>query len=557
MKLFSQTQGGATEEGLPFILPNLALIGDKVRNFAIKFTPTPWIQVHKHHINVPSYVSTKDNVHRQAMIRGALWRVKLFYTMKFKGAKETVYLAQLLLSYRMAESHMKRTLNAMGWNLTWKNKRVIDEAIENDIATAKQLKIDELSRTPMLPQGDVNDFYVKVTREVQKLYETGSIEQFVRDLILLTAPVSISYTSSMVREYVASVVKKNLPFDTSDYIIELDVSVITRAIYTAHQAVLDAQSYARYLDLTDNIYKEYIDYNGETRNKWVYKVIADKKLRYRVNKLVRLLEMREPNSYSKTQYSRLKKQLPSSEQAIAEEQTLVLPKQLDPKLSEEIIQEAERNYESYLVDYESNMGGVHGKAKTYPFKPNKAVHKAIRELAKHNSDRGVVPKHMHRMTTDKKVFSRRKTVAGGSMMIDCSGSMAMTPNDVEEIVNLLPASNIAGYVGYNHKEDGYDGMIRIIAKDGRMDTNSFDDLDQYGANSVDMEALKWLASMPEPRIWVSDQMAIGVDEESGRNKSLATEKLLEISNFMRRNNIIPIEDTSLVKQVAKQLSLKR
>ena len=56
---------------------------------------------------------------------------------------------------------------------------------------------------------------------------------------------------------------------------------------------------------------------------------------------------------------------------------------------------------------------------------------------------------MHRLTTDRKVFQSRKTVAGGSMMIDCSGSMGFSREDIVEIINLLPASWIAGYVGYN------------------------------------------------------------------------------------------------------------
>ena len=61
------------------------------------------------------------------------------------------------------------------------------------------------------------------------------------------------------------------------------------------------------------------------------------------------------------------------------------------------------------------------------------------------------------------------------MMIDCSGSMGFSREDIEEIINLLPASWIAGYVGYNatkYEVDGkpYDGEVRIIADKGRMDT---------------------------------------------------------------------------------------
>ena len=198
---------------------------------------------------------------------------------------------------------------------------------------------------------------------------------------------------------------------------------------------------------------------------------------------------------------------------------------------------------------------MHGVAKIHKFTPTNTIHKAVREIAKRNSDRGVVPRNMHRMTTDKKVFSSKTTVAGGSMMIDCSGSMAFYEEDIREIIDYLPASNIAGYVGYNTKIDGCDGMIKIIAKDGRIDTHAIRDLEEYGANSVDLEGLKWLAQQPEPRIWVSDQQVVGVNE-SGTAVNLSSAKRDEIARFMRRHNIIPIRVVEQVKKLSKQLGTK-
>ena len=91
-----------------------------------------------------------------------------------------------------------------------------------------------------------------------------------------------------------------------------------------------------------------------------------------------------------------------------------------------------------------------------------------------------------------------------------------------------------------------------------MDTNAIDKLTDYGNNSIDFEALKLLAEKPEPRIWVSDQQVIGVSESGSRRvQTLATDKLKEIERFVLLNNIIPIEDIEMVKQVAKELSVKR
>ena len=81
-------------------------------------------------------------------------------------------------------------------------------------------------------------------------------------------------------------------------------------------------------------------------------------------------------------------------------------------------------------------------------------------------------------------------------------------------------------------------------------------MEYYGCNSVDFDALKELAKQPEPRIWVSDQQVIGVDE-NGRARTLSSDKVKEIERFVLLNNIIPIENTDMVKQVAKQLSVKK
>lgn len=549
------------EDGLPFILPNLALVGDKVRNFSVKFTPTPWIQAHKHHINVPSYAVAKEESDQQIMTRGALWRMKLFYSMKFRGAKETVYLAQLLLSYKMANIHKRRTLQKIRGQLTYSDERLINEKInEGTTLTKRERTLYELNKSlHVIPYGDSKDLFIKVTREVQRLYEHGSIEQFVRDMILQTAPVMNAYSSADVKDYISSAVRRNLKADMSDMIINADTEVIWRAFILSSQAVSDAQSYARDMEVTDYVWKSYVDEEGNSiGGRYLTKKISEKQIRYRVTKLVRLLEMRERSGYAMYKKKNVPEELPSSN-AVSKDQEdkIVIPNGISDSLAEEIMEEAEKNYQRNLVDYRSADEGVHGKAMLFPFTPNKPIHKAIRELAKHNSDRGVVPRNMHRMTTDKKVFSRKKSVAGGSMMIDCSGSMGFSPSDVEEIVDLLPASNIAGYVGYNTTIDEKHGMIKVIAKDGRMDTDSFDKLDDYGNNSVDFEALQWLASMPEPRIWVSDQQVIGVDENTGRCINLDVNKRQEISNFMRKHNIIPIEDIEKVKSVAKELSLKR
>ena len=94
-----------------------------------------------------------------------------------------------------------------------------------------------------------------------------------------------------------------------------------------------------------------------------------------------------------------------------------------------------------------------------------------------------------------------------------------------------------------------DGRLRGVRIDYRIEI-------QYqgaGYNSVDLDALKWLAEQPEPRIWISDQQVVGVSSD-GDSKNLPLKLRHEIAQFMIKNNIIPIKAKELVKGLAKQLA---
>jgi hypothetical protein len=231
----------------------------------------------------------------------------------------------------------------------------------------------------------------------------------------------------------------------------------------------------------------------------------------------------------------------------------VLPKFVSEELGNKIIEEANINFERNIgsrIDYKRDEGGVHGKAKFHKFVPNRRDKVAEEKLHKQLSDAGIKPRNIHRILTDKKVFTRRKKIAGGSVMIDFSGSMGWGRDEVREVIRLLPASTIAGYTGYGRGMDFYHGDIRIIADKGKYDDNAIDRLHEHGNNNIDLDALKWLAQQDEPRIWVSDQQVIGVKD--GYATNLKSEFLAEISHFIRKHNIIPIEKYEYVKEFATQ-----
>ena len=234
----------------------------------------------------------------------------------------------------------------------------------------------------------------------------------------------------------------------------------------------------------------------------------------------------------------------------------VLPKFVSEELANKIIDEANTNFQRNIgskIDYKRSEGGVHGKAKFHKFVPNRRDKVAEEKLHRQLSDAGIKPRNIHRILTDKKVFTRRKKIAGGSVMIDFSGSMGWGRDEVREVIRLLPASTIAGYTGYVGTMKNYHGDIRVIADKGKYDDNAIDRLHDHGNNNIDLDALKWLAQQDEPRIWVSDQQVIGV-KANGTDVAynLSPENLAEISHFIRKHNIIPIEKYEYVKEFATQ-----
>jgi hypothetical protein len=108
---------------------------------------------------------------------------------------------------------------------------------------------------------------------------------------------------------------------------------------------------------------------------------------------------------------------------------------------------------------------------------------------------------------DKHIFRRRLRGPGGSVLVDTSSSMRFSAEDVDRILRDAPsATRVAIYSG-----SGSNGQLRVVARDGRR--ASADQLKPYGhANVVDLPALKWLASQPAPRVWISDGRVTGVHD---------------------------------------------
>ena len=162
------------------------------------------------------------------------------------------------------------------------------------------------------------------------------------------------------------------------------------------------------------------------------------------------------------------------------------------------------------------------------------------------SDYGYNPKYISRYCIDKKIFKQKQRVKGGTILIDASGSMNFNGNDILEVMQLLPAVNIAMYNG------AYDsGDLHIIAKNGMRVDDKYLSMHTGRGNVVDGPALQWLASMPERRIWVSDMKVFG---SSRSGDSAGFNLLKDCYNICTANRIINLKDIEEVKEHALKLN---
>ena len=165
-------------------------------------------------------------------------------------------------------------------------------------------------------------------------------------------------------------------------------------------------------------------------------------------------------------------------------------------------------------------------------------------------DRGVAPRKIHRYTIDKKIFSRKQNVYGGTILIDASGSMNFNGQDILDIMNEVPAVTIAMYNYYGWGNTSGKGDIRIIARNGRRVHDDYLNEHSGGGNWIDLPALQWLGKQAPRRLWVSDMKVVG---RNGTGK----ENLKQCLDACNKYNIMRLADVDEVKSFARQLNVVR
>lgn len=161
------------------------------------------------------------------------------------------------------------------------------------------------------------------------------------------------------------------------------------------------------------------------------------------------------------------------------------------------------------------------------------------------TEEGSNPRYPHRMMSDGKVFSRKRKVPGGSVLIDDSGSMSWTTDQLKDIILNAPASIIAAYSGW-----GSQGELMIVADNARYaDMENPNNHPNGGGNVVDLPALEWLAVQSKPRIWVSDTFVIPVEGGYGP----ALDECLQLCKDYEINVVFTVEEAGQVFRGEKDI----
>jgi len=165
------------------------------------------------------------------------------------------------------------------------------------------------------------------------------------------------------------------------------------------------------------------------------------------------------------------------------------------------------------------------------------------------SDSGREIRYLNRMVSDpdKRVFSRKTRALGGVVVIDASGSMHLSEDDLDRLLRASAGATVLMYSG------GYNDInkpnVWVIARKGRMVRRL---PEVPGDNAVDGPALVYASSLrdrgSQPLIWVSDGYVTGVST-GHTNRNL----LKDIENITRRHKVIRVNNVQDAEKLMKRL----
>lgn len=157
-------------------------------------------------------------------------------------------------------------------------------------------------------------------------------------------------------------------------------------------------------------------------------------------------------------------------------------------------------------------------------------------------DEGDIPTRFDRWSIDKRIFRTKKRSKGATLLVDVSGSMSWSEDNLTSVLEQVPAATIAIYSG-----NGDEGNLVIVAKKGRCASMRQAARYMRGGNVVDGPALEWLAQQPDTvKLWMSDGGITGINDTFIQPSSKISTKL---GILMRRKGIQQVRNAEAVMEI--------
>jgi hypothetical protein len=163
------------------------------------------------------------------------------------------------------------------------------------------------------------------------------------------------------------------------------------------------------------------------------------------------------------------------------------------------------------------------------------------------SNMGMRPRRMHRMITDPqmRIFDKVVRGTGGVVIIDGSGSMSFSREQLTKIIENAPGATVAVYTD---RGDSNMTNLWVVSHKGKM-VNELPSVGQ--GNGVDFPAIEWGVKQKQtsrsPIVWVTDG---GV---CGKNGNFEAVLAMQCINFCKKNNIIVVPHVDEAVEQLKNL----
>ena len=140
------------------------------------------------------------------------------------------------------------------------------------------------------------------------------------------------------------------------------------------------------------------------------------------------------------------------------------------------------------------------------------------------------PRRMHRLITDpeKRIFDKYVKASGGVILIDCSGSMSLSKEDVRELMVAAPGCTVLAYSAHWR---GNEPNCYILGEKGKI-CNELPKMG--GGNGNDMPAIQYAVKQRQnakaPVVWVTDGMVY-------RPRGAGQFDEIECAKFAQKNRV--------------------